>query len=295
MLVETHTPDVVSFTHVGEESLVKFTGAGSITIAANRSDIERVERIGDDLLIHLKNGEMVRVENYFTTPEHLAIYFADGDAAGWELTNLTGTDQLQMTLSPVGLGGFAGAGLTAIGLGAAGASMAAALMHGGKGGLLAPTVVVGTGNADGTLGVTGTGVPGATVTLTFPNGEVVTALVDVYGNYVASSSTPQPDGDVTATQVDQNGEGPSAEARDHFDDSMGPLAPTVEAGAGNADGTLGVTGTGEPGATVTLTFPNGEVVTVLVDADGNYAASSSTVQPDGDVTATQVDQNGEGP
>jgi hypothetical protein len=159
----------------------------------------------------------------------------------------------------------------------------------------APTVVAGAGNADGTLTVTGTGEPGATISVTMPSGETVTATVAANGSYSATSSTVQPEGTVTAVQTDRNGNGPSPSASAAYDDSTAPAAPTVVAGAGNADGTLTVTGTGEPGATVSVTMPSGETVTATVAANGSYSATSSTVQPEGTVTAVQTDRNGNGP
>jgi len=71
-----------------------------------------------------------------------------------------------------------------------------------------------------------------------------------------------------------------------------PLPPTIEAEHNLATGLVDVVGTGEPRATITLTFPNGEIVTTQVDDNGVYSASSTTVQPDGDVIANQTDPAG---
>ncbi len=75
-------------------------------------------------------------------------------------------------------------------------------------------------------------------------------------------------------------------------DVTAPQPPTIEAVFNLETGLVDVTGTGEPGATITLTFPNGETVTTLVDENGNYMASSTQQQPDGDVIADQTDISG---
>jgi len=52
-------------------------------------------------------------------------------------------------------------------------------------------------------------------------------------------------------------------------------------------------GAAEPGATVTITWPDGSTSTTVVEAAGQYAVEASTVQPNGLVTATATDRNGE--
>ncbi|KQI67880.1 hypothetical protein AN189_12355, partial [Loktanella sp. 3ANDIMAR09] len=106
----------------------------------------------------------------------------------------------------------------------------------------APTIVVGPANPDATLTITGVGELGATVTVIMPDGETVTAIADpIDGSYSATSTEPQSDGPVTATQVDINGEGPSPQATDSYtavpdgsvqgttgDDIIGPGTPDAQ-------------------------------------------------------------------
>jgi len=47
-----------------------------------------------------------------------------------------------------------------------------------------------------------------------------------------------------------------------------------------------------PGATVTVTFPSGEVVTGVVQPDGSYSVTSSGVEGSGTITATATDSGG---
>ncbi len=55
------------------------------------------------------------------------------------------------------------------------------------------------------------------------------------------------------------------------------------------NGNLIVTGIGEPGAVITVTFPDGSTDTVTVEANGVFMAISQTPQPSGDIFAVQRD------
>ena len=162
---------------------------------------------------------------------------------------------------------------------------------------------------DGTQ-LTGTGEPGSTITLTGPDG---TPLVDVGGNPVTATvdpngewsvsgiAPPLTDGtDVTATSTDAAGNSSSATetVRVATGDTTPPPAPNIN---NTPDGTQ-LTGTGEPGSTITLAEPDG---TPLVDVGGNPV--TATVDPNGewsvsgiappltdgtDVTATSTDAAG---
>jgi hypothetical protein len=156
---------------------------------------------------------------------------------------------------------------------------------------LAPTQVI-TPNTDGTLSVSGTGEPGATVTVTFPDGTTGTATVDASGHYgPLTSSAPQTSGEVATQQVDAaNNASPTA--TETVVDTTAPLTPTQFI-TPNPDGTLSVSGTGEPGSTVTVTFPDGSTRTAPVDANGNYGPiTSEAPQTTGEVNVTQTDEGG---
>ena len=88
-----------------------------------------------------------------------------------------------------------------------------------------------------------------------------------------------------------------------------PPAPTVAEVTINPDKTLIVFGTTEPGATVTVTFPDGTRATTTASggspagatqfrqtvqnaATGSWTVTSATPQPSGDVTVTATDVNG---
>ena len=138
--------------------------------------------------------------------------------------------------------------------------------------------------------ITGTGKPGATVTVTLPNGEKSKPVtVDAEGNWTLDvSGTDLKAGDkVTAVQAE--GDNVSEETTQTVQArTEKPGLDTVTAG----DPTI--SGTGVPGATVSVTVGGKELPPVTVDEDGNWTVDTSgvTLNPDDEVTATQtVDGN----
>ncbi|WP_180090438.1 Ig-like domain-containing protein, partial [Acinetobacter sp. YH12110] len=126
---------------------------------------------------------------------------------------------------------------------------------------------------DGTQ-VTGTAEPGSTVTVKDQNGNVLgTAVTDENGNYTVDLTTPLTNGevvDVTATDAAGNESDPTQATAD---DTTAPTAPTADV---VNDGTQ-VTGTAEPGSTVTVKDQNGNVLgTAVTDENGNYTVDLTT-------------------
>ncbi|HFU4006962.1 TPA: Ig-like domain-containing protein, partial [Streptococcus suis] len=75
-------------------------------------------------------------------------------------------------------------------------------------------------------------------------------------------------------------------------DTTAPEAPVVNA---PKEGDTTVTGKTEPGATVTVTFPDGSTATTTADEDGNYTVDvpAGVELKEGDkVTATATDKAG---
>ncbi|MFE8583312.1 BapA/Bap/LapF family large adhesin [Sphingomonas sp. NCPPB 2930] len=153
-----------------------------------------------------------------------------------------------------------------------------------------PTAPTATVNGQGTT-ITGTGEPGATVTVRDAAGNVLgTATVDAQGNYTLTLTTPQANGGtLTVTQADAAGNVSSA-ATLTAPDITPPAAPTATLGQ---NGTT-VTGTGEPGATVSVRDAAGQVIgTATVDAQGNYTLTLTSPQANGGtLTVTQADAAG---
>jgi CshA-type fibril repeat protein len=145
-------------------------------------------------------------------------------------------------------------------------------------------------NPGGTLTTTGTGEPGATITVTFPDGSTGTTTVAPDGTFSVTSATPQTSGNVVTKQSDPAGNTSPPDA-DAYVDTTAPLAP-VATSAPNPDGTLTTTGTGEPGATITVTFPDGSTGTTTVAPDGTFSVTSATPQTSGNVVTKQTDPAG---
>ncbi|MGQ7376020.1 Ig-like domain-containing protein, partial [Streptococcus suis] len=107
-------------------------------------------------------------------------------------------------------------------------------------------------------------------------------------------TTPLPEGQVTATSTDEAGnESEASEPKvATTPDTTAPEAPVVNA---PKEGDTTVTGKTEPGATVTVTFPDGSTATTTADEDGNYTVDvpAGVELKEGDkITATATDKAG---
>jgi len=163
--------------------------------------------------------------------------------------------------------------------------------------LTAPTAPVITSPVDGsstndtTPLVIGTGEPGATINVTGPNGESCIATVDLTGNWFCEVTPALTDGEIqlTATATDAVGNTSLAENITITIDIAAPLAPTIDS---PTNGTP-ISGTGEPGATVTVTTPSDATCTAVVQANGTWACTLSPTPEEGeDITAIQADPAG---
>ncbi|WP_315761726.1 BapA/Bap/LapF family large adhesin [Sphingomonas sp. Y38-1Y] len=139
--------------------------------------------------------------------------------------------------------------------------------------------------------VTGTGEPGATITVRAADGTVLgTATVNAAGNYAATLSSAQQNGE-TLTVIQTDGAGNASPPIPLVaPDVTAPAVPTLAI----ADDGATATGTGEPGATITIRDPAGVAIgTAIVAADGSYSAPLSPAQTNGEqLTATQADAAG---
>ncbi len=137
-------------------------------------------------------------------------------------------------------------------------------------GLAAPSIdPIGTPDASG-WDVTGTGVPGATVTLTPATGSPVTATVQPDGTWSAAlplSAT----GPVTARQA--FGPVQSGPASAPLPPPAATPVPVVVSVTGPDATGWDIIGTGEPGATITITDQDGTDVTATVQPDGTWSAA----------------------
>ncbi|PVZ39339.1 BapA/Bap/LapF family large adhesin [Pseudomonas sp. CC120222-01a] len=142
------------------------------------------------------------------------------------------------------------------------------------------------------LHLTGVGQAGSIVTVRAADGSVLgTAIVAADGHF-----------DVTLNAPQRNGENLSVEATDTLGNSAGPVSftapdttPPQTVGNPSIDGTGStVSGTGEPGATVTVRGPDGSVLgTAVVNGDGSFQVTLNTAQTNGQaLTVEQRDPTG---
>ena len=161
---------------------------------------------------------------------------------------------------------------------------------------------------DNTPTFVGTGEPGATVTVTGPDGTpvCVSNTIGTDGKWECTPTSVIPDGvDVTftATQTD-----PAGNVSDGVDvtvtiDTQKPGLVTITSpatGAATNDNTPTFTGTGEPGATVTVTMPGVDaahpvvVCTTVVNKDGDWNCTAEDPITDGTVTFTATQEDAAG-
>ncbi|MDC3952048.1 Ig-like domain repeat protein, partial [Pseudomonas aeruginosa] len=137
--------------------------------------------------------------------------------------------------------------------------------------------------------ITGTAEAGASVTLTDGNGNPIGQVTaDGSGNWTFTPSTPLPNGTVVnATATDPSGN--TSPGASTTVDSMAPAAPLVDPSNGTT-----ISGTAEPGASVTLTDGNGNPIgQVTADGSGNWSFTPTTPLADGTVVnATATDAAG---
>nr|WP_320158886.1 ABSDF2314 family large adhesin [Acinetobacter sp. AC1-2] len=139
---------------------------------------------------------------------------------------------------------------------------------------------------NGTDPITGTAEPGSTVTVTYPDGTTATVVAGTDGSW----TVPNPglnDGDVvtaTATDAAGNESLPATEVVD----AVAPAAPEIDP----INGTDPITGTAEPGSTVTVTYPDGTTATVVAGTDGSWTVPNPGLNNGDVVTATATDVAG---
>ncbi|MBG4707190.1 BapA prefix-like domain-containing protein [Pseudomonas aeruginosa] len=137
--------------------------------------------------------------------------------------------------------------------------------------------------------LSGTAEPGSSVTLTDGNGNPIgQTTADANGNWSFTPSTPLPDGTVVNV-VARDAAGNSSPPASVTVDAVAPATPVVNPSNGTT-----LSGTAEPGATVTLTDGNGNPIgQVTADGSGNWSFTPTTPLPNGTVVnATATDASG---
>ena len=248
-----------------------------------------------------KEKKIVEIEDYYAPNMNCAIVGLD--EANQEIGYIyNSNDNWHYLANDTELGFFS----PLIGLGAAGAAgvgVAVANNNDGNNGgnepvstnitPNAPTLNVSDSDNDGKINVSGVGKPGSIVTVTWPDGTITTTPTDsVTGEYTAESPTVQTNGNIKVKLTDANGN-ISSETIYPYTDTQEPITPTLNVTDSNNNGKIEVSGIAEPGSILTLTWPNGTIITVTTDpVTGTYSAESPAVQGSGDVKAKVTDVNG---
>ncbi|WP_436863115.1 Ig-like domain-containing protein, partial [Staphylococcus caeli] len=117
--------------------------------------------------------------------------------------------------------------------------------------------------------VSGTAEAGSTVKVTFPGGETATGTANEQGNYtvdIPADVNLKGGEELVVIATDEAGN-KSPEAKTIVVDTTAPEAPTAEEVTSES---TQISGRGEPGSTIKVTFPEGVTVTGTVDETGNY-------------------------
>jgi hypothetical protein len=150
---------------------------------------------------------------------------------------------------------------------------------------------------------TGKGTPGDTITIYDKGAEIGKATVDDQGNWSFTPSADLGEGAHSITITESDKAGNVSEPSDPFEFGVDTKAPVPTAhvdGAVDDSGLVAsnqpvVSGRGEAGDTITISFPNGQQVSTVVDRDGNWTAPApSRPLPEGGgvILVTEVDDAG---
>ncbi|NOK08370.1 DUF4215 domain-containing protein [Corallococcus exercitus] len=150
----------------------------------------------------------------------------------------------------------------------------------------------------GTPPISGTSEPGATVTVREGTTVVCTATTDASGHWTCTPTTPLADGPHTVTATAQAPGSatsfPSTAVPFVVNTQVpAPAAPVITGPVANSTvttGTPAISGTGEPGATVTVREGSTVVCTATVDGSGHWSCVPTTPLPDGPHTVTATAQ-----
>ncbi|MDC6383528.1 Ig-like domain-containing protein [Pseudomonas graminis] len=290
------------------------------------SQVSSVSRNGQDLVVNLKNGEQIKVANFFNTaPEgpNNDMVFQGEDGTLWQAQYDTQSfngftfdevNSLDELIADAGVVGgstptFAIAGLGLLGAGGAAAAAGGVAGGGGGGGGNAAdtSAPVAPGNllvsADGTL-LTGTSEAGATIQVRNTAGTLLgSGVVAPDGTFSVTLNPPQTSGQplaVSATDaagnVSPSTQAPTPDTDGGTPPGQGPDTTPPAAPANLAVNPTGdrLTGSGEVGATIQVRAADGTLLgSGIVAADGTFSLTLSPAQTDGQsLTVNAVDAAG---
>ena len=296
---------------------ITLTEASIVHTKMHRDDVEEFIRDGNNLLLKLKNGEVIVIENFFTAYDEVIsdlVFEEDGCVLYWfdGVSDFKGIPGLEVLLPE------AGSQLVSLlpwlaGLGAVGGVIAAAHNDDDN----SPS----TPNGTNSIQVTSSGlITGKTENI--PDGSKVNVTItgeDKDGNLISREieTTVNPDGSYTvevpndfadgdlkveSEVVDQNGNVVKAEDNLSGQDGLDRIDGTISVDVDNTGHITGGTTDVAPGSEVILTItgqdqagnPLEQQVTATVQPDGSYTAEVPAGFADGELTveAETVDRNG---
>ncbi|EKT4522839.1 BapA prefix-like domain-containing protein [Pseudomonas putida] len=286
---------------VAVDGQLTLTQSSNVALGLSPDAVAEYSRQGSDLVVHLKNGETVRIANFYAegqAPSELFLVGEDDKLVAVDLAAAETDGVVAATYVPQdGMAGFesltAASGVAGISGGALLASVAivgggiALASNGGgggggsDGGSTPDTVAPGrpTINPSNGSSFSGTAEPNSTVILTDGSGNPIgQTTADANGNWTFKPDTPLPDGTVVNVVV-QDAAGNTSPGATITVDAIAPDAPVVNPTNGST-----ISGTAEPGSTVIITDGNGNPIgETTTDGNGNWTYTPTTPLPDGTV------------
>ncbi|RZG79546.1 BapA prefix-like domain-containing protein, partial [Acinetobacter sp. WCHAc060033] len=301
---------MTNITIIGKEShqVLELVGVNKISLQDNsvvilkipKDDVKSMVREGNSLVITLKNGETITIENYYNNQNNAdnTVVFQENDGSLFVpgettpegvIVNYNPIDSIEPLLYHDGIAPVVPWILGAVGAGAVAAIAGSSDGDDNKDTTAPVKPVIDPIEAGSKDPIKGTGEAGAEVTVTYPDGSTVTATVGTDGKW----SVPNPglkDGDkVTAVVTDPAGnksDPVTAEVNDTTPPDQ-PVLNLIEAGSKDP-----ITGTAEPSSEVTVTYPDKTTATVTAGTDGKWSVVNPGLEEGEKVTAVATDPAG---
>jgi hypothetical protein len=267
----------------------------NFTLQASTSDVASYARQGDDLVLTMRNGEAVRIHGFFAHGvdfNHLILVNGD-QAQEVDLAAVLTAPADGVDAAPAAeeAGARYASLLSILGGLAVGVAGIHSLVGGGNVAPATPNANLDDADANGRINASGTAEPGAKISVIWPDNTSDTVTAGQDGKWSIESSKVQTSGNVTVTATNAAGHQspPSVVA---YHDTTAPQAPSVTVADSTGSDKINATGTAEPGAKISVIWPDNTSSTVTAGQDGQWSVASPTAQTSGAVTVTATDTAG---